>query len=1029
MKKGLFSILAGALLVVGCQNYDDQFSNIESQITALASQVAGLSQVQSDLTALAGTVNSLQTSVASTVDSAVNTALADGLADIATATAALETAAATAASAADVQAISDAVTANQTDLTQLLANSSVFTGAVTINSVATLSAFYDLRGTLKIVNGSVDITVSTDMDLVKVQEVVNSINTVTGDFKYTSLASSIAEVTFNTISGVQSLTLKQAGGYQLQELVSATVVNLDAAYENKVLKIDFRKLISVTSFQTGTVTNTIDFSSATELHLTVLPRYAPGTLTINISEGGALPIAALDDVDANGVQTDMTLDITGPLALTLTKITDGAITLKDVATATIAGFTGTLTVGAGVKTLTVTDGVKVVTTGASDLVTASIGLKYDDDTSLTATAIAALPYGTNGNLDFSTLTDLETLTITGKVNDITLSGNTSLKNLTIAATCDDLTITGSTDLVGATFTGSFFNDVSITANTKLATLVLDHTTRLTKTGVAATAVEKGASLTVTGNTKLTSLTSSADHIDALTVQNNAKLVTIDFTGLKDGGTSTTATVLIGGAVATKNNLEATIITDSYDVAPATLNTGAFTAVDSKIKTLQTYLDVAVTKPSASGVKVFLDGADSHIAKGATAAADVETTSLVIGASAAVTAKLAVVDVDVSNAVTSAGAQAAIRSVFMKHAGTAVVFSAVEGLVGANPTINTANQALWATEFITDNGANFTAVGVTVTYAEAGAAVNARGTGSATFDVLIAAAAATQMAYGESIKLGVGSTVVSIPLSMTGTATTGSVTIAGVAVGFDVTAGTSVGASLYPHTAVHTTASGTAYVSSSTELHAAIIAYMNQADRTTADYKNGTTVANSQDKKRWTVTADATAETLNFQIDGYMTKALTGQIVAEHMDGANTTQQATLRYQDETTTAVTTAYSAGVILRFARTTAGVDSNYTLAKSSGSTTLFNTHNDYDGADNKVYAPAAASGNSSALYRGLTLDNSAHTGTHTNAVAAAGAALNTALETNYDNLTDADFAWGINAGDTSANTAQNVDRTSWL
>ena len=63
MKKGLFSILAGALLVVGCQNYDDQFSNIESQITALASQVAGLSQVQSDLTALAGTVNSLQTSV------------------------------------------------------------------------------------------------------------------------------------------------------------------------------------------------------------------------------------------------------------------------------------------------------------------------------------------------------------------------------------------------------------------------------------------------------------------------------------------------------------------------------------------------------------------------------------------------------------------------------------------------------------------------------------------------------------------------------------------------------------------------------------------------------------------------------------------------------------------------------------------------------------------------------------------------------------------------------------------------------
>ena len=105
MKKGLFSILAGALLVVGCQNYDDQFSNIESQITALASQVAGLSQVQSDLTALAGTVNSLQTSVAQTVDAA----LADGLADIDTAVASLEAATANAASSEDVAAIATAV--------------------------------------------------------------------------------------------------------------------------------------------------------------------------------------------------------------------------------------------------------------------------------------------------------------------------------------------------------------------------------------------------------------------------------------------------------------------------------------------------------------------------------------------------------------------------------------------------------------------------------------------------------------------------------------------------------------------------------------------------------------------------------------------------------------------------------------------------------------------------------------------------------------------------------------------------------
>ena len=59
MKKCLLTILAGALLIVSCQNYDDQFDDLNSQITALASQVAGLSKVQSDLTALQGTVSIL----------------------------------------------------------------------------------------------------------------------------------------------------------------------------------------------------------------------------------------------------------------------------------------------------------------------------------------------------------------------------------------------------------------------------------------------------------------------------------------------------------------------------------------------------------------------------------------------------------------------------------------------------------------------------------------------------------------------------------------------------------------------------------------------------------------------------------------------------------------------------------------------------------------------------------------------------------------------------------------------------------
>ena len=42
MKKGLLSILAASAVLVGCQNYDDQFDALNTQITSLKSTVDGL---------------------------------------------------------------------------------------------------------------------------------------------------------------------------------------------------------------------------------------------------------------------------------------------------------------------------------------------------------------------------------------------------------------------------------------------------------------------------------------------------------------------------------------------------------------------------------------------------------------------------------------------------------------------------------------------------------------------------------------------------------------------------------------------------------------------------------------------------------------------------------------------------------------------------------------------------------------------------------------------------------------------------
>ena len=78
MKKGLLSILAASAVLVGCQNYDDQFDALNTQITQLKSTVDGLAGVQSDVAALKGLITSLQTEVGS-VQSTLSSDLADAL--------------------------------------------------------------------------------------------------------------------------------------------------------------------------------------------------------------------------------------------------------------------------------------------------------------------------------------------------------------------------------------------------------------------------------------------------------------------------------------------------------------------------------------------------------------------------------------------------------------------------------------------------------------------------------------------------------------------------------------------------------------------------------------------------------------------------------------------------------------------------------------------------------------------------------------------------------------------------------------
>ncbi|MDO7603645.1 MAG: hypothetical protein MUQ85_06910, partial [Flavobacteriaceae bacterium] len=75
MKKGLLSLLAVTLTMVGCQDYDDQFAELTGLVNGLSTEVAGLSAVNASVAALSTTVNGLSSALAGNTTT-ITTALA-----------------------------------------------------------------------------------------------------------------------------------------------------------------------------------------------------------------------------------------------------------------------------------------------------------------------------------------------------------------------------------------------------------------------------------------------------------------------------------------------------------------------------------------------------------------------------------------------------------------------------------------------------------------------------------------------------------------------------------------------------------------------------------------------------------------------------------------------------------------------------------------------------------------------------------------------------------------------------------------
>ena len=444
MKKGLLSLLALALTVVGCQNYDDQFDELTALVEALTEDVEALpdysqaiEQIRSQVATILTTVGQNATAIgqngaaigqnataigqnATAIQNVSDDVIAE-LGTISATLAGLEEDIANAATAADLATISNTIGDVQADVRELLEQNAVINVDITINNTATLEFAESLiaqDGPNVTINGQVviDTGVFGADGLARVDAVAAKIYSILGDGASTATkvglrVTSDEPVTFTNLVFIDD-DYEINGSDQDDDALLTISGDLDIDYGDVDDAIDFGNLTSVTdiniSTETASQTTAVNFAGVNAEDLTVNSAATlafKNAATINL---GGLEFTDLDaDVadtviaDANELTANTTVDAPEATTVTLGGLTDIStfnltINAADAETVTIGGSadleagTGDITVVAGdaddidISALTDTDGEISITASSVTEVDLS-GLETADD-AITVTA-------------------------------------------------------------------------------------------------------------------------------------------------------------------------------------------------------------------------------------------------------------------------------------------------------------------------------------------------------------------------------------------------------------------------------------------------------------------------------------------------------------------------------------------------------------------------------------------------------------------------------------------------------------------
>ena len=592
MKKGLLTVLLASLVLVGCQNYDDQFDDLNAQISALKSQVDGLSSLSGQVSSLSGTISGLSSGVAAAQASAAaaNTAasaidlsgLSASLATLQAEVDAVQASLATAATASAVTTLQAELDAIELSLADLLATSNIYSSAVSVTNATELNSALALGNKINVLNAGLTITGYSGMDYAGVQTLVDRINTMTGDITYTAYSSTGTEVVFNNLTSVGNITMTQPGGYHFPKLTNAAIIDMKDDYETTVTRVNFPVLKTVTGLKTDATADTVEFTYATAMDFGDMATAPGSALTITTKKDATLDLGSWVAKDAAGNHINFTLTLNGPASFTNGTAAgtfastglpgntlgahDGTIALTNVATAAVHNFRGTITLNTGVKNFTGNNIVSVGHSGATDLETVNLTMMRDNEPSLSATSVAALSKSSATGQDIaitSSHTKLTSLTITGKAGDVSVTSAPAITTIDLtAADAFDISISGNAALSSYT-SAAKAEDFTFDNNDVMTSLSASHTTTLTVTG------DKAVAASIVGNAELASVTIGFDDVDDLDITGNAKLATLSATALTDNGTSTATDVKIYN-----NALVASLVRDTKEAPSATVVAGA-----------------------------------------------------------------------------------------------------------------------------------------------------------------------------------------------------------------------------------------------------------------------------------------------------------------------------------------------------------------------------------------------------------------------------------------------------------------------